>query len=68
MYYSFLAIYTCTAVRMFGLCIVIYPGADLGFSEGGAKPSSGSLKQGVWGAAPPEAIGYLVFLVSKSKV
>ena len=35
----------------------------------GAKPSSGSLKQGVWGAhSPPEAIGYLVFEVSKSKV
>ena len=30
----------------------IRTGADLGFSEGGAKPSSGSLKQGVWGAAP----------------
>ena len=26
------------------------PGADLGFSEGGANPSSVSLKQGVWGA------------------
>ena len=34
----------------------------------GAKLSSGSLKQGVWGAQPPEAIGYLVFEVSKSKV
>ena len=28
------------------------PGADLRFSEGGAKLSSGSLKQGVWGAHP----------------
>ena len=43
-------------------------GADLGFSKGGAKPKSGSLKQGVWGAQPPEAIGYLVFEVSKSEV
>ena len=52
--------------------LVIYQfmlaGADLGFSEGGAKPSSGSLKQGVWGRRPPEAIGYLVFEVLKSKV
>ena len=42
---------------------------DSGFSErGGAKPNSGSLKQGVWGAATPEAIGYLVFEASKSEV
>ena len=40
----------------------------LGFSEGGAKPSSGSLKQRVWGYSSPEAIGYLDFEVSKSKV
>ena len=26
----------------------VIPGADLGFSEGGAKSSSGSLKQEVW--------------------
>ena len=26
------------------------------------------MKQGVWGRSPPEAIGYLVFEVSKSKV
>ena len=32
-------------------CIIIQTRADLGFSEGGAKPSNGSLKQGVWGAA-----------------
>ena len=32
----------------------------------GAKPNSGSLKQGVY--SPPEAIGYFVFEVSKSKV
>ena len=38
----------------------ICTGADLGFSEGGAKPSSGSLCM-----HPPEAIGYLVFEVSK---
>ena len=31
----------------------------------GTKPSSGSLKQGVW---PSEAIDCLVFEVSKSKV
>ena len=37
-----------------------YPGADLGFSERGAKHSSGSLKQGVWGGSPPEVIGYFV--------
>ena len=41
------------------------PGADLGFSEGGAKPSSGSLKQG---STTGLAIDYLVFEVSKSKV
>ena len=35
-------------------------GADLGFSERGANHSSGSLKQGVWGHSPPEAIGYFV--------
>ena len=34
-----------------------FPGADLGFSERGAKHSGGSLKQGV---CPPEAIGYFV--------
>ena len=50
------------------LCGYLYAGADLGFSEGGAKPSSGSLKQRVWGRSLPEAIGYLVFEVSKSKV
>ena len=38
------------------------------FSEEEAKPSSGSPKQGVWGHSLPEAIGYLVFEVSKSKV
>ena len=43
-------------------------GADLYNSlREGAKPSSGSLKQGVWGS-PPEAIGYLAFEVSKPKV
>ena len=28
------------------------PGVDLGFLREGAKPSSGSLKQGVWGHNP----------------
>ena len=37
---------------------------DLGIIIG----SSESLKQGIWGRSPPEAIGYLVFEVSKSKV
>ena len=36
------------------------------FLREGAKPSSGSLKQGVWGCSPPEVINYLVFEVSKS--
>ena len=36
------------------------PGADLGLAERGAKPSSVSLKQGVWGHSPPEAIGCLI--------
>ena len=31
-------------------------GRDLGISEGGAKPSSGSLKQGIWRVVSPEAI------------
>ena len=36
-------------------------GADLGFSERGDNHSSGSLKQGVWGAQPPRSyIGYFV--------
>ena len=38
-----------------------YPAKDLGFSEKGAKPSSESLKQGVWGRSPPKAIGCLAF-------
>ena len=41
-------------------------GADLGFSEGEAKPSSGSLEQGVWERSPPEAIGFVVFEAPKS--
>ena len=45
-----------------------YQGQIYDFLREGAKPSSGSLKQGVWGAQPPEAIGYLVFEVSKSEV
>ena len=31
------------------------------FMRGGAKYNTGSLKQGVWGAVPPEAIGFLFF-------
>ena len=41
--------------------VKVFTGADLGFFEGGANHGSGSLKQGVWGAQPPEAIGYFVF-------
>ena len=40
-----------------------YARADLGLSEGGGKPSSGSLSRGL-GAQPPEAIGQLVSEVS----
>ena len=29
--------------------------------RGGTKYNTGSLKQGVWGAVPPEAIGFLFF-------
>ena len=42
--------------------------ASRDFLREGAKPSSGSVKQGVWGYSLPEAIGCLVFEVSKSKV
>ena len=38
------------------------------FLREGAKPSSRSLKQGFGGHSPPEAVIYLVFKVSKSKV
>ena len=48
--------------------MLLHTGADLGFSEGGAKTSSGSLKQGVWGLHHPEAIGCWVFEVPKSKI
>ena len=43
-------------------CLMIqeYTGADLGFSERGGNHSSGSLKQGVWGCSPPEAMGYFI--------
>ena len=33
-----------------------YTGVDIGFSEEGTNPSSVSLKQGVWGYSPPEAV------------
>jgi len=36
-------------------------GADPGFSEGGSEHRDGSLKQGVWGHSPPEAIGCCIF-------
>ena len=36
------------------------------FLREGGKPSSGSLKQGVWVHSPPEAIGCWVFEVPKS--
>ena len=39
---------------------------DPGFWEGGSEHRGGSLKQGVWGAAPPEAIGCFLFIVLKS--
>ena len=38
---------------------------DLGFSERGANHTSGSLKLGVWGCSPPEAIGYFAYEVQK---
>ena len=48
--------------------VLMVPGPNLGFSEGGAKPNSGSLKQGIWGCNLPEAIGSWVFEVSKCKI
>ena len=50
----------------------MYGGADVmelssGSSEGGAKPSSRSLRQGVWGHSPPEGIGCWVIVLSKCK-
>ena len=61
---------TCSVCIVFvGVCLPvllmqyhynIFSGADLGFSERGANHSSGSLKQGVWGCSPPEAIGFFV--------
>ena len=46
--------------------------ADPGFSEGGSEsgmgetnPSVVSLKQGVWGCSPPEAMGYLTLFSTK---
>ena len=35
--------------------------------EGGANSSIVSLKQGVWGRSPPEAMGYLIWIVLKSQ-
>ena len=38
--------------KKYMLIIESHTGADLGFSKGGVKPCSGSLKQGVWGQLP----------------
>ena len=43
------------------------PGVDLGFLREGAKPSSGSLKQGVWGHNP-RSYKLFGFELSQSKV
>ena len=51
--------------------IMIGSGADPGFSEGGSEsgvdlePNIVSLKQGVWGHSPPEAMGYLILFSTK---
>ena len=62
--------WSCIATSLYQFCegSWVHAGADLGFPEEEAKPSSGSLKQGFWGAVPPEAIGCWVFEVPKSKV
>ena len=51
--------------RILQICLLQYPeklclrgGSRI--SEREANHSSGSLKQGVWGSSPPEAIGYFV--------
>ena len=41
---------------------------SIGFLRERANSSSESLKQGVWGCGSPEAIGYWVLEVPKSKV
>ena len=45
------------------VCVVrMCAGANLGFSEREANHSSGSLKQGVWGAVPPRSYRILCFM------
>ena len=43
-------------------------GADLGFSERGANYSSGSLKQGVWGAQPPRSYRMFCFMKYRNAI
>ena len=45
-----------------------YAGADLGFSERGANHSSGSLKQGVWGAQPPRSYRMFCFMKYRNAI
>ena len=45
---------------------LLMSGADLGFCERGAKHSSGSLKQGVWGAQLPRS--YRVFNILSAEM
>ena len=42
--------------------VAMVAGADLGFLRGGANHSSGSLKQGVWGAQPPRSYRIFCFM------
>ena len=41
-------------------------GVDPEFWEGGSEHRGRSLKQGVWGAAPPDATGCFLFIALKS--
>ena len=50
-------IFVVTCYSSYFLIDRLGAGADL---ERGANHSSGSMKQGVWGHSPPEAIGYFV--------
>ena len=47
----------CEALINFAERVSRYQGQIKDNFEGGAKPRSGSVKQGVWGHGPPEAIG-----------
>ena len=40
-------------MNVYTIAVARETGADLGFSDRGANHSSGSLKQGDWGAQPP---------------